>query len=56
MRKMGIVFHNPGKRPLPAPSVFFVSYKGNILFRHVDPHFRVRLDNGVILAAARAFK
>ncbi len=56
MRQMGIVFQSEGKQPLPAPSVFITSRKGDILFQHVDPNFRVRLDNGVILAAARAFK
>tara|TARA_Y100001960_G_C14546845_1_gene763696 strand:+ start:713 stop:883 length:171 start_codon:yes stop_codon:yes gene_type:complete len=56
MRKLGIVFQSPGKQPLPAPSVYFVSPKGDILFQHVDPNYRVRLDNAVILAVARAFK
>ena len=56
MRQMGIVFQSPGKQPLPAPSVCVTSRKGDILFQHVDPNFRVRLNNEVILAVARAFK
>ena len=37
-------------------AVFITDRKGDILFQHVDPNFKVRLDNGVILAAARSFK
>jgi len=56
MRQMGIVFQSPGKPPLPAPSVYITSRKGDVLFQHVDPNFRVRLDSEVILTAAKSFK
>ena len=49
---LGVAFQNPGGQPLPVPSVFLVAKGGTIAYQHVDPDFRVRLDNGIILAMA----
>ena len=56
MRQMGIVFRNPGKDPLPAPSIYVTGKGGRVLFQHVDPDYRVRLRSEVILAAARTLQ
>ncbi len=39
---------------LPVPSVFLVSEQGRIVFEHVDPNYKVRVDPDVLLAAAEA--
>ena len=39
---------------LPVPSVFLVSEQGRIVFEHVDPSYKVRVDPDVLLAAAEA--
>ena len=49
---LGIAYRNPDRPPLPVPSVFVVAKGGTIAYQHVDPDFRVRLDNGIILAMA----
>ena len=49
---LGIAFQTPDRPPLPVPSVFLVAKDGTIAYQHVDPNFRVRLDNGIILAMA----
>jgi hypothetical protein len=40
---------------LPAPAVFIVSGKGQILFQYVNPDYKVRLHPEILLAAAKAF-
>ena len=37
---------------LPVPAVFVVGTDNTIKFEHIDPNFKVRLEPGVILAAA----
>ena len=37
---------------LPVPSVFIVDTEGVILFEHVDPDYRKRIDSETLLAAA----
>ena len=49
---LGIAFQTPDGPPLPVPSVFLIAKGGTIAYQHVDPDFRVRLDNGIILAMA----
>ena len=49
---LGIAYRNPDKPPLPVPSVFLIAKGGTIAYQHVDPNFRVRLDNGIILGMA----
>lgn len=39
---------------LPVPSVFVIGTDGVIRFTYVNPDHRVRIDGGVLLAAARA--
>ena len=39
---------------LPAPSIFIVDTTGVIQFQYTNPNYRVRLDNNVLLAAAKA--
>lgn len=51
-RSFGIAFAS-GKTGLPVPAVFVVGMDGQIRFQHVDPNYRVRLDDAVLLAAAR---
>lgn len=55
-RDMGLAFQQPGRKPLPVPAVYIIGADGGIRFQHVDPNFRVRLDNQVILAAARTLR
>ncbi len=39
---------------LPVPSVFVLNDRGDIIFEYVNPNYKVRLDNEVLMAAARA--
>ena len=39
---------------LPVPAVFVVGTDGIVRFQYVNPDHRVRLDAGVLLAAAKA--
>jgi peroxiredoxin len=55
-RDMGLAFQQPGREPLPVPAVYIVGADGGIRFQHVDPNFRVRLDNKVILTAAKTLR
>jgi hypothetical protein len=41
-------------RVLPVPAVFVVGTDGVVRFQYVNPDHRVRLDAGVLLAAAKA--
>ncbi len=41
---------------LPAPAVFLVDQKGVIKFSYVNPNYKERIDGGILLAAAKAFK
>ena len=41
-------------RLLPAPSVFIIGADGVIHFQYTNPNYRVRLNNDVFLAAAKA--
>ncbi|MBO9489929.1 AhpC/TSA family protein [Endozoicomonas sp. G2_1] len=41
---------------LPAPAVYVIDSKGLVQFNYVNPNFRVRLDEQVLLAAAKAVK
>ena len=40
---------------LPAPSVFIVDQTGKIVFQYTNPDYRVRVNNEVLLTAARVF-
>ena len=39
---------------LPVPAVFVVGIDGVITFEYINPHYQVRVDPEVLLAAARA--
>ena len=41
---------------LPVPAVYLVDKTGQINFSYVNPNYKVRLDQGVLLAAAKAYK
>jgi peroxiredoxin len=53
-RELGIVFQREGRRPLPVPAIYVIGKDGNILFSYVHPDYSVRLDPGVLIAAAEA--
>ena len=51
----GLAWENPrNKRVLPVPAVFILNRQGEIQFLYVNPDHRVRLDNRVLEAAAKA--
>jgi len=39
---------------LPVPAVYVVTSEGGILFQYANPDHRVRLEPGILMAAARA--
>ncbi len=39
---------------LPVPSIFITSTDGTIKFEYVNPDYKVRIDSGLLLAAAKA--
>ena len=41
---------------LPVPAVYLVDQSGLIKFSYVNPNYKVRLDGGVLMAAAKAYK
>jgi len=41
---------------LPAPAIYVIDSKGLVQFNYVNPNFRVRLDESVLLAAAKLVK
>ena len=53
-RAFGVAFQTVGRSPLPVPAVFIADPKGQIKFQYVNPDFRVRLAEDVLLAAAKA--
>lgn len=50
--------HSGGKNEgfLPVPSVFIVGKKGEILFEHINPDYRQRLEPGLLLAVLAALR
>ena len=41
---------------LPVPAVYLVDQTGLIKFSYVNPNYKVRLESGVLMAAAKAYK
>lgn len=39
---------------LPVPAIYLIDEKGLVQFNYVNPNFKVRLDENVLLAAAKA--
>ena len=56
MDAFGVAWGKEGKNPLPAPAVFIVDGDGLINFQYVNPTYKYRLDEAVLLAAVRALK
>ena len=52
IKAFGIGFQK-GEQRLPVPSIYIVNKKGKIRFQYVNPNFRVRPPNELILAAVR---
>lgn len=45
-----------GREVLPAPSIFILSQKGQVLFNYVNPDYKVRPSAELVLAVAKALK
>lgn len=50
--------YSGGKNPgfLPVPSVFVVNKKGEVMFEHINPNYRQRLDGKLLMAVLNALK
>ncbi|HEY9178786.1 MAG TPA: peroxiredoxin-like family protein [Flavipsychrobacter sp.] len=50
--------YSGGKNPgfLPVPSVFVFNKKGEVMFEHIDPNYRQRLDGKLLMAVLNALK
>lgn len=57
-KKYGInlTVDNNGKSVLPAPSIFMLNKKGQVLFSYVNPDFKVRPSADLVLAVAKTLK
>lgn len=54
--KMGIPFqaiNGDTRVSLPVPAVYIIDKNGEVKFQYVNPDFRARLDEGLLLAAAK---
>lgn len=54
--KMGIPFQDINgdtRVSLPVPAVYIIDKNGEVKFQYVNPDFRARLDEGLLLAAAK---
>lgn len=45
-----------GKSVLPAPSIFILNNKGQVLFNYVNPDYKVRPSADLVLAVAKTLK
>ena len=53
-KAFGIAFNSGRRGTLPVPSVFIFDAKGTMTFQYVNPNYKVRLDKGILMAAAKA--
>ena len=53
-RAYGLAFQKTPTEPFLVPGVFFIGADGTVRFHYVNPDYRVRIDTGVLLAAAKA--
>jgi peroxiredoxin len=53
-KAFGVAFNSGRRGTLPVPSVFLFDSKGTLSFQYVNPNYKVRLDKGVLMAAAKA--
>ena len=51
-KNFGVAF-NSGRRQLPVPSVFLFNSEGVLTFQYVNPNYKVRLDQKILMAAAK---
>ena len=51
-KAFGIAFKK-GNRALPVPSIFVLAPNGSIQYLYVNPNYRERLDNDVLLAMVK---
>ena len=50
----GVAFMNNRKRSLPVPSVFVIAPNRKIQFQYINPNYRERIDNDVLVAMVKA--
>ncbi len=50
----GVAFTNNRNRSLPVPSVFVIAPNRKIQFQYINPNYRVRIDNDVLVAMVKA--
>ena len=50
----GVAFTNNRNRALPVPSVFVIAPNRKIQFQYINPNYRERIDDDVLVAMARA--
>lgn len=51
-KAFGVAFKK-GKRALPVPSIFVLAPNGSIQYLYVNPNYRERLDDGVLVAMVK---
>ena len=50
----GVAFMHNRNRALPVPSVFVIAPNRKIQFQYINPNYRVRIDDDVLVAMAQA--
>lgn len=50
----GVAFMANKRRALPVPSVFVIAPNRKIQFQYINPNYRVRIDNDVLMAMVKA--
>ena len=50
----GVAFTNNRNRSLPVPSVFVIAPNRKIQFQYINPNYRERIDNDVLVAMVKA--
>ena len=50
----GVAFTNNRNRSLPVPSVFVIAPNRKIQFQYINPNYRERIDNEVLVAMVKA--
>lgn len=53
-KAFGLAFLHKGKRPLPVPAIFVVAPNRKIQFQYINPDYRVRVDNDVLITMVKA--
>lgn len=50
----GVAFMNNRKRSLPVPSLFVIAPNRKIQFQYINPNYRERIDDDVLVTMAKA--